>query len=192
MPRSSFLLSPPSAPGAQPASAGPPGTPPAPPSAAGPQGARNSTLTILAGVGVLMLAMGVGVLIGRSGSSPAQSAPAAQVITVGSAGSGSTAAEASFASDWPSSRSGYTVELQTLPQAGTSVSAVEGAKAADAAKGAAGVGALRSEEFASLTAGTYVIYAGVDTTRAQALRALAGLRHSFPGCLLYTSDAADE
>ena len=73
------------------------------------------------------------------------------------------------------------MELQTLPQSGTSVSAVDAAKAADAAKGATGVGALRSEEFASLTAGTYVIYAGVDTTRAQALRALAGLRHSFPG-----------
>ena len=163
----------------------PPARPPFPP--AGPQrdgGApRNNTLTVLAGVGVLLLAMGVGVLIGRS-SSPKQSPAPPQVITVASApsaGTATTPTEASFVSDWPSGSSGYTVQLQTLPQSGTSVSSVEGAKSAASAKGAKAVGALKSEEFSSLSAGSYVIYAGDYHGRSEAQKALAGLKKSFPG-----------
>lgn len=53
---------------------------------------RGNVLTLIAGIGVLLLAMGVGVLIGRSGSSSAGSAPAPQVITVGGGtGAASTA-----------------------------------------------------------------------------------------------------
>jgi hypothetical protein len=128
--------------------------------------------------------MGVGVLIGRS-SSPRQSAAPAQVISVSSTPSGGAAtapsAEASFSDDWPSGTTGYTVELQTLPQSATSVSAVEAAKSAASAKGAKGVGALKSEDFSSLTAGTYVIYSGVYHKKAEAEKALPGLSKSFPG-----------
>ena len=46
---------------------------------------RNNLLTLIAGIGVLLLAMGVGVLIGRSGGSGAVSTPAPQVIAVGGA-----------------------------------------------------------------------------------------------------------
>jgi hypothetical protein len=144
---------------------------------------RNNTLTVIAGVGVLLLAMGVGVLIGRAGA-PKQSAAPAQVITVSAPSSGvasTPAAEASFTGDWPSGTTGYTVQLQTLPQSGTALSAVESAKAAASAKGAKAVGALKSEEFASLTSGSYVIYSGVYHTKAEAQKALAGLRKSFPG-----------
>jgi hypothetical protein len=143
---------------------------------------RNNTLTVIAGVGVLMLAMGVGVLIGRAGGSkPAQGA--AQVITVGSPAAGSTtpAAAESLTSDWPSGTTGYTVQLQTLPQTGTQVNAVQAAKAAAGTKGAKGVGALKSEEFSSLTSGNYVIYSGVYHKKAEAEKALKGLRRSFPG-----------
>lgn len=145
---------------------------------------RNS-LMVVAGVGVLLLAMGVGVLIGRSGSSK-QSALAPQVITVGSAAAPTTntttpAAEAPFTSDWPSGKSGYTVELRTLPQSGTTVSAVESAKSEASAKGAKAVGALRSEEFTSLSAGSDVIYTGMYTSKPAAERALAGLKRSFVG-----------
>jgi len=164
----------------------PPAPPPAPPLAPGanagpPQ--RNATLTVIAGVGVLLLAMGVGVLIGRAGAPRQTTTPAAQVITVGSpASTGSAgAAEASFTGDWPAGTSGYTVQLQTLPQAGTAVSAVEAAKSAAAAKGAKAVGALKSEEFSSLASGSYVIYSGVYHAKAQAEKALAALRKSFPG-----------
>jgi hypothetical protein len=53
---------------------------------------RGNVLTLIAGIGVLLLAMGVGVLIGRSGSSSAGSTPAPQVITVGGGtGAASTA-----------------------------------------------------------------------------------------------------
>jgi hypothetical protein len=71
--------------------------------------------------------------------------------------------------------------LQTLPQAGTAVSAVESAKSSASAKGAQAVGALKSEEFSSLSPGEYVIYSGVYSKRAEAAKALAGLHKSFPG-----------
>ena len=170
---------------------GPPKRPgagaPAPPAAA-PASVdgwpRGTTLTVIAGVGVLLLAMGVGVLIGRSGGSK-QAATPQQVISVASTPSAGTTApassEASFAGDWPAGTSGYTVQLQTLPQSGTAVSAVEAAKAAASAKGAKSVGALKSEEFSGLPAGRYVIYSGVYHKRAEAERALAALKRSFPG-----------
>jgi hypothetical protein len=164
-----------------------PVVPPVPPSTATSPSAfgapRNNTLTVIAGVGVLLLAMGVGVLIGRAGASKQSPAPA-QVITVASPTSTGTATgsgEASFTGDWPSGTSGYTVQLQTLPQSGTAVSAVEAAKSAASAKGAKAVGALKSEEFSSLTAGSYVIYSGVDHKKSEAEKALNGLKKSFPG-----------
>jgi hypothetical protein len=55
-----------------------PATPTSPPST------RNNSLALIAGVGVLLLAMGVGVLIGRAGAGSAK-APPAQVISLGGA-----------------------------------------------------------------------------------------------------------
>ena len=179
-PMSSVLLGgPPTGPQPQPS---PP--PPAPPTRGGASqdGAwqRGTTLTVIAGVGVLLLAMGVGVLIGRSGDSRT-AAPASQVIVSTGPSTGTSASpEASFTDDWPAGTNGYTVQLQTLPQAGTAVSAVEAAKTAASAKGAKGVGALKSEDFSSLTAGHYVIYSGVYHKRAEAQKALGALKKSFP------------
>ena len=52
---------------------------------------RGNVLTLIAGIGVLLLAMGVGVLIGRSGGT-SSAAPAPQVTVVGAgAGSAGTA-----------------------------------------------------------------------------------------------------
>jgi hypothetical protein len=149
-------------------------------------GSRNNAVTVLAGVGVLLLAMGVGVLIGRSGASK-QPASAPQVISVASTPSSTTASapsEASFSDSWPSGTNGYTVQLQTLPQSTTKVSQVQAAKAAAAAKGAKSVGALRSEDFSSLKPGSYVIYSGVYHKRAEAEKALGGLKKSFPGAVV--------
>jgi hypothetical protein len=174
-----------------------------PPTAAGPPGAsdrskmgppgqpsrstdsswdRGSALTVIAGVGVLLLAMGVGVLIGRAGNSKTTAAP--QVISVASTptGTSSTArSEAPLADDWPPGKAGFTVQLKTLAKSGTTVSAVEAAETQASAKGAKGVGALKSEDFSSLSAGSYVIYSGVYDKKAQAERALPGLKKSFPG-----------
>ena len=180
IPVSSFLF------GDQPAAAdaqrSPGATPPVAP--AGASGSRsNSTLLVIAGVGVLLLAMGVGVLIGRS-SAPKQVAGPAQVISVNpapsAAGAGGTT-EATFSDDWPVGTSGYTVQLQTLPLAGTTVSAVDAAKTAAGGKGAKAVGALKTEDFSSLTAGSYLIYSGEYHTRAQAEKALVVVKKSFPG-----------
>ncbi len=184
-PTSSVLLGGP--PGAGHAAAPPPSAPPVPP--AGPPGEspwqRNTTLTVIAGVGVLLLAMGVGVLIGRAGGGKTTTAPA-QVISVASTpaagtGAGAGSSEASFTSSWPAGTTGFTVQLRTLPVSGTGVSAVEAAKTAASAKGAKAVGALKSEEFSSLHGESYVIYTGVYHTRAEAQKALAGLSKSFPG-----------
>ncbi|HMD52282.1 MAG TPA: SPOR domain-containing protein, partial [Solirubrobacteraceae bacterium] len=71
-------------------------------------------------------------------------------------------------------------QLQTLPVSGTSVSAVESAKSAATAKGAKAVGALKSEEFSSLTTGNYVIYSGDYHKKAEAEKALTALKKSFP------------
>jgi hypothetical protein len=186
VPMSSVLLGQPPS-GEEPAgtvSSSPPAGPPGAPPAGTGQGQRNNTLTVIAGVGVLLLAMGVGVLIGRSGTSKPSTVPA-QVITVASSGSSTGTAtspqETSFTGDWQSGKSGYTVQLQTLPQSGTAVSAVESAKSAAGAKGAQAVGALKSEEFSSLSAGSYVIYSGTYTKKPEAEKALAGLKKSFPG-----------
>jgi hypothetical protein len=137
----------------------------------------------------------VGVLIGRSGGSKPSSASAPEVINVstgaaaGATQSGSGAA--SFSDDWPAGTNGYTVQLQSLPQSSTQVSAVEAAKAAASAKGAKAVGALKSEHFNSLTPGDYVIYSGVYHTKTEAMKALKGLKKSFSGASVITvSNAA--
>jgi hypothetical protein len=187
-PMSSVLLGGPTPGGSgQPVSADPPPSGPPPAGQIAPPGAgarSGNTVTVIAGVGVLLLAMGVGVLIGRSGS-PKQSAAPAQVISVGSASGAPTSPNASaapaFSDDWPAGTSGYTVQLQTLAQSGTLPSAVEAAKAAASAKGAKAVGALKSEDFGSLTAGSYVIYSGVYHKKAEAQKALSGLKKTFPG-----------
>ena len=126
VPMSGFLMG--SGQGASVAPAVSPPLAPALPQAEEPRG--SSPLHIIAAVGVLMLAMGVGVLIGRSGNSKPSAAPP-QVITVGSVGgatSTGTGTSESFTSDWPTGASGYSVQLQTLPLSGTSVAAVQAAK----------------------------------------------------------------
>jgi hypothetical protein len=86
MPMSSVLLSGPPSGGelsqAQPPVMVPPANGSAPAGGAG----RGSAATVIAGVGVLLLAMGVGVLIGRSSASSKLSAAPAQVITVAPSG----------------------------------------------------------------------------------------------------------
>jgi uncharacterized membrane protein YvbJ len=60
-----------------------------------PRLSHNAAL--IAGVGTLLLAMGVGVLIGRSGEKSPSSASAPQVITVGGAGGAANTAAAGAA-----------------------------------------------------------------------------------------------
>jgi hypothetical protein len=180
---------------ARPSSApGAPARPPGHTPVAGGAAQRGNALTVIAGVGVLLLAMGVGVLIGRSGSSKAAPAPVPTISVTAPPAAAATpapAAEATFTGSWPAGTSGYTVQLQKLPQKGTAVSAVEAAKSSAGAKGATALGALKSEEFSSLAPGSYVIYSGVYHTMAQAQKALGGLRKSFPGAsVIHVSSAS--
>jgi hypothetical protein len=126
--------------------------------------------------------MGVGVLIGRAGSSGGKAAPA-QVISVASGAGGSATGEAgseqSFAGDWPSGTKGYTVQLQALPE-GTTAAAVGQAKAAASSRGAPGVGALKDSEYSSLGGSGFLVYSGVYHSRAAAQKALGTLRSKFP------------
>ena len=186
-PPSSVLLGGPpssSAP-AQPAAAQlvPPGYPP--PAIPGAQDAgerRGNAVTIIAGVGVLLLAMGVGVLIGRSGAAKSSTpvAPVINLATAPTSPAAPAATAASFTSDWPKGTSGYTVQLQALPSATAQVSAVEAAKSAASAKGAKSVGALKSDEFSGLPAGNYIVYSGVYHKQSEANSALGALKKSFP------------
>jgi uncharacterized protein YegP (UPF0339 family) len=59
---------------------------------------------------------------------------------------------------------------------------VQSAKSAATGKGAKDVGALKSEDYASISAGTasYVIYSGVYTKKSEAEKALGALKKNFP------------
>ncbi len=79
---------------------------------------RGNVLTLIAGIGVLLLAMGVGVLIGRSGGSSSAAAPAPAVITVGGASTGAAS----------------TSTTPTTPEASAATSGAAAGAAAAAAK----------------------------------------------------------
>jgi len=165
--------------------AAPPPSPPSSVAASPPSGSRPNPTALIAGVGVLLLAMGVGVLIGRSSVPAGKTATdvinLATTPTGQSSSSESQAQGATFKSDWPPGSSGYTVQLETLAEASTQASALSAAKTAASGKGAPAVGALLSNEYSSLPSGNYVIYSGVDKTKAEAEKALAGLKSKFPG-----------
>ncbi len=80
--------------------------------------------TLIAGIGTLLLALGVGVLIGRLGESSTVKSPAVQVVTVAGGGAGATAGAAGTGSE-----------------AQTSTTAAGTAKTGAATTGAAGAAA---------------------------------------------------
>jgi hypothetical protein len=122
-----------------------PGQPPVPGGAAGAFGTppssgssswpRGNVLTLIAGIGVLLLAMGVGVLIGRSGGSSA-GAPAPQVITVGGAATG-----AASTATTPATQEATT----STAKSGAAAAAAAAAKHKAKAEEATGVGSSPSK-----------------------------------------------
>lgn len=138
------------------------------------------------GVGLLLLAMGVGVLMGRAGDEPPQRSSAAPPITVVQSGAASEPVAATsggataFTADWPAGESGWTVALQQLPKEGTTAAQVAQAKADAVAKGAADAGALDTDAYGSLEPGAYLVYAGRFRSSKQAAAALRKLKASFP------------
>lgn len=72
------------------------------------------------------------------------------------------------------------MSLRELPKAETEPAAVSKAKSAAEEKGAKGVGALDTDNYASLDAGSYLIYSGVYEGKKAAREALAVLKKDFP------------
>jgi hypothetical protein len=144
---------------------------------------------------LLPLGVGIGVLVGRSGSSNNNdkliSALQKQQPVVASAptvGAPATAAASSAVSsgDLPSDftlQSGFALKLSTLPIQGTDQAAVARAEQEARAKGASQVGLINPKDF-KLTpaqgAASYIIYSGQFRTRAEAVKALAKLKGRFP------------
>jgi len=145
---------------------------------------------------LLPLGVGIGVLVGRSGSSnnndklisALQKQQPVVASSRGSSGaSAPVAASAASSSNLPSDfalQRGFAVKLSTLPIQGTDQSAVASAEQAARAKGASQVGLINPKDF-TLTpaqgASSYLIFSGQFKARAQAMKALAKLKPRFPG-----------
>ena len=160
------------------------------PSGTPPQREWGPLLAIgaLAALGVMFV---LGVLIGKdsggSGDAPrpviqvgSGAGPATASTGASSGGSQPVADTGQIKSEWPAGKTGYTVELGTLPKGGTTAGDVDGAKSDAEGKGAKDVGVLDSDLYGSLPAGKYVIYSGVYDKKADATKALAGLKQKFP------------
>lgn len=166
-------------------------------SAAGASGRRSTSFATAALIAVIPLALGAGVLIGRSSSGgdanliaalKAQKAPVIQYSGTAPAsgaaatGQGSGTAVAALVSTFKGPK-GYAIQLGTLP-AGTTQAAATKAEHADRAKGAASVGLISLSEFSvkpKPSSGAYVIYSGDYSTSQAADNALGKLKHKFPG-----------
>lgn len=147
-------------------------------------GGQPLTVSVAA---IVVLALGVGFLIGSltlgEDSRPVVAASKPQIITVKIPNAApaipTVPVEEPFQSDWPAGQKGYTVQLRTLPVDGTQTSAVDAAKSEATTQGADDVGALNSDDFASLDPGNYVIYSGVFKSKKKAKKALKKLRKDF-------------
>lgn len=150
---------------------------------ASPRGPRSGLLAaagpmaaaVLLGLGIL-----IGVLVADEPQPPAQTVavPAPQkppVINV-TAAPATAAADEELASDWPEGKNGFTVQLRALPKDSSTVAAVNEAKSEAQSKGAPDVGALDSDQFASLEPGNYVVYSGVFAGKGAKKKATAALR----------------
>ena len=162
------------------------------PAMAGPPVAPHRWPTLaeaLAGLACLLLALGVGVVIGRSGD---DSPPAPAAITV-AAGPAAAPAATAFTSDWPSGKEGWTVALDALPKASTQPDGAAAAKTAATSQGAPEAGVLDADIYPSLTAGSYVVYSGVHDSKQAATKELSALKSSFPDARVVRvgADAAD-
>jgi hypothetical protein len=138
-----------------------------------------------AAVGIAVLFLGVGVLVGRSGSDEQQAAAKPTIVRVAgngaapaAAGAAQNASATTVKSDWPAGEEGWTVQLQELPK--DDASAVAAAKEDAEGKGAPDVGLLDTDQFEAMTPGNYIVYSGRFDSKAEASDALAKLKKDFP------------
>jgi len=137
-----------------------------------------------AGVALAVLFLGVGVLIGRSGSGAEQTAAKPTIVRVGGEGTGATSGTAQQASnttvkgDWPAGKEGWTVQLQQLAK--DDPSKITAAKQDAKDKGAPDVGLIDTDSFEGLPPGNYIVYSGQFDSKAKAADALKKLTKDFP------------
>jgi hypothetical protein len=137
-----------------------------------------------AGVAAAVLFLGVGVLIGRSGSGAEQTAAKPTIVRVdggsGAAASGDAkpASNTTVKGDWPAGKEGWTVQLQQLPKDDASKIAAAKRDAQD--RGASAVGLIDTDSFESLPPGNYIVYSGQFDSKAKATAALSKLKKDFP------------
>jgi len=131
------------------------------------------------GLAAMVIILLLGVLVGRMGGDSQPVVAATGVPTASAPTAGATEQTVSFTSDWPEGKEGFTVEIATLPSS-TEAAAVEATRADLTAKGATELGALQSDDFASLPEGNYVFYSGVFDKKADAKSRLNELKGIFP------------
>jgi hypothetical protein len=137
-----------------------------------------------AGVALAVLFLGVGVLIGRSGSGAEQTAAKPTIVRVGAGTGAATSGTAQQASsttvkgDWPAGKEGWTVQLQELPK--DDPSKISAAKQDAKDKGAPDVGLIDTDSFESLPPGNYIVYSGQFDSKDKATAALSKLKKDFP------------
>ncbi len=159
---------------------------------------QRAPLITLACVAAILLALGVGVVIGRGNGTPAAK-QGTTVISVKSptaayapttANTTATVASlppstsATIGEDWPAGTSGWSVELSTFAKAGATAAAIDSAKSLASAKGAPDVGVLNGDSHSGTPRNEYVIYSGLYATQKEAEAAQKTLVNKFPGALV--------
>lgn len=148
---------------------------------------------------LLPIAVAIGVLIGRGGSSSGPDEAAllhalrngqATASTAGGAASAATVSDqrgsgpAKVLSSDFSLKEGYTVKIDLLPVSSTDQAAADSAKSAAEKKGAKKVGIINPSDFQltpSQGTSNYILYSGEFMSKSEASRALAGLSKDFTG-----------
>jgi hypothetical protein len=161
-----------------------------PPSAGTRRGGPSLLTAVI--VAAVPLAIGLGVLVGRSSNNNDAKLLAAlrnqksQVVTTASTGSSTPVTDTASTSGKVSStfprQDGYAVELQTLPAAGTTTSDISSAESAARAKKAPQVGLIVQTQYTVTpkpASGAYVIYAGAYKTKTEATQELSKLKGKF-------------
>lgn len=153
-------------------------------------------LLLLGAIATILLALGVGIVIGRgNGSAGSTTKPTVVTVAGGTAapaassasgtGNGAAAADTGSVTDqWPAGASGWTVELSSLDNAAARSADVSAAERAATSKGASAVGVLNGDQHGGTPTGKYVIYSGRFTSKQQAQTARAKLLKNFPGALV--------
>jgi SPOR domain len=155
-------------------------------------GAKTASVFFFA---LLPIAVAVGVLVGRNGTSPDQQAildalknsNATAATASSDAGSGTPVSDTSLLSSDFSLDKGYTVKIGALPIADTDQAAADSATSDAEGKGAKDVGIINPGDFTTSPdqgQDDYILYSGEFSDKGAADKALTGLKKDFPDAVV--------